>query len=75
MVNFKINCEMNLKSVLKRIASKFKVFNIYICNNVIETKLFSTQILGAGILYELIFLKMNISRFHISDNIFVILSD
>ena len=37
MVNFKINGEFNLKSVLKRIASKFKVFNFYLSNNVIET--------------------------------------
>ena len=29
----------------------------------------------AGILYELIFFKGNFSRFHFSDNIFVILSD
>ena len=35
VVNFKINGELNLKSVLKRVASKFKVFNL--CNNVIET--------------------------------------
>ena len=37
VVTFKINDELNLKSVLKRIASKFKVFNFYLCNNVIET--------------------------------------
>ena len=37
MVNFEMNCELNLKSVLQRVASKFKVFNFYLCNNVIET--------------------------------------
>ena len=37
VVNFKINGELNFKSVLKRVASKFKVFNFYLCNNVIET--------------------------------------
>ena len=75
VVNFKINCEFNLKNILKPIASKFKVFNFYLCNNVIDTKLFSRQNVRAGILYELIFFKMNISRFRISDNIFVFLSN
>ena len=37
VVNFEINGKLNLKSVLKRVASKFKVFNFYLCNNVIET--------------------------------------
>ena len=37
VVNFEINGELNLKSVLKWVASKFKVFNFYLCNNVIET--------------------------------------
>ena len=37
VVNFEINGELNLKSVLTRVASKFKVFNFYLCNNVIET--------------------------------------
>ena len=37
VVNFNINCECNLKSILKPIASKFKVFNFYLCNNVIDT--------------------------------------
>ena len=37
MVNFKINGELNLKSVLKRVATKLKVFNFYLCKNVIET--------------------------------------
>ena len=75
MFNFKINGELNLKNVLKRIASKFKVFYFYLCNNVIETWIFSAQNVRAEILYELIFFEMNFLRFHISDNIFVILSD
>ena len=37
MVNLKLNGELNLKSVLKPVASKFKVFTFYLCNNVIET--------------------------------------
>ena len=37
VVNFEINGELNLKSVLKRVASKFKVLNCYLFNNVIET--------------------------------------
>ena len=37
MVNFKINGELNLKSALKWVDPKFKVFNSYLCNNVIET--------------------------------------
>ena len=61
MVNFKINGALNLKSVLKRVASKFKVFNFYLCNNVIETYIFSAQNVRAGILYELIFMCVKLA--------------
>ena len=37
VLNFEINGESKLKSVLKRVASKFKVLNFYLCNIVIET--------------------------------------
>ena len=43
VVNFKINCGFNLKSVLNPIASKFNVFNFYLCNNIIDTTFFYTK--------------------------------
>ena len=57
MVNLKINGELNLKSVLKRVALKFKIFNFSLHNNVIETQLFLQKMCARELSTSLYFSK------------------